>query len=52
MVRENFVAPCHFIYPLFIHDEDHTEEISSMPGALRHSLDSMMKEARLRLSRR
>jgi len=44
MVRENFVAPSHFIYPLFIHDEEIIQEIPSMPGAFRHSLDSMMKE--------
>ena len=44
MVRENFVAPCHFIYPLFIHDESSVQEIPSMPGTFRHSLDSMMKE--------
>lgn len=45
MVRENFVLPCHFIYPLFIHeDSDETIPIPSMPGQSRHTLDSMMKE--------
>lgn len=44
MVRENFVAPCHFIYPLFIHDEDYVQEIPSMPGAFRHSLSHMLEE--------
>ena len=44
MVRENFVAPCHFIYPLFIHDEDYVQEIPSMPGAFRHSLAHMLEE--------
>jgi porphobilinogen synthase len=46
MVRENVVTPLDFIYPLFIFDDMETgkEEISSMPGCFRHSLDSMMKE--------
>jgi porphobilinogen synthase len=44
MVRETVVAPCHLIYPLFIHDGDSVDEISSMPGCFRHSLASMMKE--------
>lgn len=43
-ISENFVAPCHFIYPLFIHDDDVVEEIPSMPGAFRHSLSHMMEE--------
>jgi delta-aminolevulinic acid dehydratase/porphobilinogen synthase len=32
------------IYPLFIHDDDKMEEISSMPGCFRHSMTTMMKE--------
>lgn len=46
MVRENVVTPLDFIYPLFIFDDQETgkQEISSMPGTFRHSLDSMMKE--------
>jgi porphobilinogen synthase len=44
MVRENIVTPANFIYPLFIHDEDHNTEISSMPGCFRHCAESMMKE--------
>lgn len=44
MVRENIVTPSNFIYPLFIHDEDHNVPIPSMPGCERHSLSSMMKE--------
>lgn len=44
MVRESIVTPSDFIYPLFIHDESSTVEIASMPGCMRHSLDSMMKE--------
>jgi len=44
MVRENIVTPGNFIYPLFIHEEDHNTEIASMPGCCRHSEASMMKE--------
>ena len=33
-----------FIYPLFIHEADYQEEISSMPGCFRHSLTTMMTE--------
>ena len=44
MVRENIVTPKDFIYPLFIHDEDFTEEISSMPGTFRNSFKSMLQE--------
>lgn len=45
MVRENIVLPSNFIYPLFIHeDEDRNIPIPSMPGCLRHTLPSMLKE--------
>ncbi|EED91929.1 predicted protein [Thalassiosira pseudonana CCMP1335] len=44
MVRENIVTPSNFIYPLFIHDEDFCQDISSMPGCQRHSLPSMLNE--------
>lgn len=44
MIRENVVTPKDFIYPLFIHEENYKEEISSMPGCFRHSMESMMTE--------
>ena len=44
MVRENIVTPANFIQPLFIHDEDINQDIASMPGCQRHSLDSMLRE--------
>ena len=46
MVRENVVTPLDFIYPMFIFDDmtSGKEEISSMPGTFRHSLESMMNE--------
>mmetsp|Transcript_46788 Transcript_46788/g.110976 ORF Transcript_46788/g.110976 Transcript_46788/m.110976 type:complete len:411 (-) Transcript_46788:31-1263(-) len=44
MTRENEVKPSNFIYPLFVHTGDSNEEIASMPGAFRHTTDSVMKE--------
>lgn len=44
MTRENEVKPANFIYPLFVHTKDYNEEISSMPGCLRHTTDSVMRE--------
>ncbi|KAG5188291.1 ALA dehydratase [Tribonema minus] len=44
MVRETIVTPANFIYPLFIHEESYQQEIPSMPGCQRHSLEHMLKE--------
>lgn len=44
MVKETVVTPSNFIYPLFIHEEDHCTPIPSMPGCERHSLPHMMEE--------
>jgi porphobilinogen synthase len=46
MVREVIVTPANFIYPLFIHDETSNVAIASMPGCERHSLASMVAEAK------
>jgi len=46
MVRETIVTPSNFIYPLFIHDETSNVAIPSMPGCERHSLESMVAEAK------
>ncbi len=46
MVRENILSPADFIYPLFIHDEKSNVAIASMPGCERHSLASMVAEAK------
>ena len=43
-IRETFVGPEHFIYPLFIHDGRERIDIQSMPGCARHSMDSLMEE--------
>jgi porphobilinogen synthase len=46
MVRENTVTAADFIYPLFIHSESFNVAIPSMPGCERHSLASMVAEAK------
>ncbi|KAG8458748.1 hypothetical protein KFE25_012946 [Diacronema lutheri] len=46
MVRENAVTAADFIYPLFIHSADRNDPIASMPGCERHSLPSMVAEAK------
>ena len=46
MVRETLVTPANFIYPLFIHNDDQNSFIASMLGCERHSLASMVKEAK------
>jgi porphobilinogen synthase len=47
MVRETNLAPSDFIYPLFVVEgRDRREEIASMPGQFRLSVDLLVKEAR------
>lgn len=47
MVAETILTPSDFIAPLFVTEgENVKEEISSMPGYFRHSLDLTIKEAR------
>ena len=46
MVRETILTPSNFIYPLFIRDEPTNVLIASMPGCERHSLASMVAEAK------
>lgn len=41
--RETWVAPQHFIYPLFIHEKDADEPIGAMPGCARLSPGGLMK---------
>lgn len=44
LVRETRVTADDLIYPLFVHDGAETVEVSSMPGVVRHSVDSLAKE--------
>jgi porphobilinogen synthase len=47
MVAETILTPNDFIVPLFINEgENYKEEISSMPGYYRMSLDNTVKEAK------
>ena len=44
-VRETWVGPQHFIYPLFIHGGSGRIPIASMPGCERLDLDGLLAEA-------
>ncbi|MCA9540452.1 MAG: porphobilinogen synthase [Myxococcales bacterium] len=44
MMRETWLGPEHFIYPLFIHAGDGRQPIKSMPGCDRLGLDDLMRE--------
>ncbi len=44
MMRETWLGPEHFIYPLFIHDGEGRQPIASMPGCDRLGLDALMHE--------
>ncbi len=42
MVRENLLSPDDFIWPIFVCDgTDRTEEIPTMPGVIRYSVDRL-----------
>src|SRR5438552_5688268 len=46
LVRETRLSPQDFVYPLFVtHGEGVREEIASMPGQYRLSLDQLEREA-------
>jgi porphobilinogen synthase len=42
--RETWIAPQHFVYPLFLHAGSGTQAIASMPGQVRHDLSSLVDE--------
>lgn len=44
LVRETRVTTDDLIYPLFVHDAAENADIPSMPGVVRHSLDSLVRE--------
>lgn len=44
LVRETILKPEQLIYPLFIHDNKHDEDIVSMPGCKRWSINSILGE--------
>jgi porphobilinogen synthase len=44
-LREAHLAPHQLILPLFVHDGREREDIRSMPGVYRHSIDGLLREA-------
>lgn len=45
MLRETVLAPQDFVYPVFLKEEiSSPEEIGSMPGVVRHTMDSLLKK--------
>ncbi len=46
LVRETSLSAQDLIYPLFIHDKNYDEEISSMPGCKRLGIDGLIKEVK------
>ena len=46
MMRENLLTPADFIYPVFVLDgKGRTEQVKSMPGVERKTLDLLLKDA-------
>lgn len=46
LTREVTLNSAHFIHPLFVHEEAEDTPIKTMPGVVRHSLDSAVQAAR------
>lgn len=46
LIRETWLLPGDLVYPLFIHDKNHDEEIESMPGCRRWSISGLVEEVR------
>lgn len=44
LIRESYLTPGDFIYPVFIHDKDINEDISSMPGCKRFGMKGLLNE--------
>ena len=42
--REHRLSPSAFIYPLFVHDAERAVPVASMPGAVRHDADGLLRE--------
>lgn len=46
LTQEVFLNPAQLIYPLFVHEEEGCTPIQSMPGVLRHSIESTLEQAK------
>lgn len=44
LTQENWIQAQDLIYPVFVKEGSGSEEIKSMPGIYRHSLDSLLRE--------
>ena len=44
LCRETRLSPASLIYPLFVHEGNNDEDIKSMPGCKRWSLDGLIRE--------
>jgi len=44
LVRETRLSVDDFVLPLFVHEKDGREEIASMPGCARHSVEEVVRE--------
>ena len=44
LVRETRLSVDDFVLPLFVHEKDGREEIASMPGCARHSVEELVRE--------
>jgi len=44
LVRETRISVDNFVYPVFVGEQKEKQEIKSMPGIYRHSLNSLLKE--------
>ncbi|WP_034383398.1 porphobilinogen synthase [Deinococcus sp. YIM 77859] len=49
LTREVTLAPQHFIHPVFVHEQDTTEPVATMPGVSRHSVAGAVEQARAAL---
>ena len=48
MMREHVLTPSDFIYPVFVLDgKKKTEDVKSMPGVQRKTVDLLLKDAEL-----
>ena len=45
MMRETVLTPNDLIYPVFVHELEGTEAIQSMPGQVRHSIETLLPVA-------
>ncbi|MFC4425607.1 porphobilinogen synthase [Deinococcus navajonensis] len=50
MTREVHLSPAQFIHPIFVHERDDEQPISTMPGVSRHSVQGAVEQAREALS--